>query len=603
MLLILHGGSGVGDAADGTFPAKYCSATASNAPMRYVLLATDYDGTIAWQGTVQETTVKALERVRASGRKLILVTGRHLPDLRAVFPKLRIFDRVIAENGALLYRPDSLEEKPLAEPPPQRFLNLLQQRKIPFTAGRAIVATWEPHQESVLRAIRDLGLELQVIFNKGAVMVLPSGVNKGTGLLAGLAELGVSRHNAIGIGDAENDHALLAACEIGVATGNAVPVLKERADLVLEGHNGAGVVEFLERMLATDLAEYDARLTRHSILLGTTAGDSAREIRVPPGRNSILISGPSASGKSTIVAGLIEQLAEQKYQFCLIDPEGDYQDFAAALTLGTSKEGSDPHAVMKALENPKQSVIVNLLGIPVSERPKYFSSLLPRIQDLRARTARPHWLVIDEAHHLLPSSWSPASTTIPQALEATILITVHPEHVSPAALSPVSVVIAVGKNPTQQFRSLAGVLKATAPGGMLPDLESGEALVWFRDNESPPVRVSTVRTRQDRRRHLKQYAEGELTAQQSFYFRGPENKLNLRAQNLMMFLQLADGVDDETWNYHLKRRDYSSWFRMIVKDEDLAREAELVERDGKLPAHESRAKIKNLVQERYTAPV
>src|SRR5207248_8392326 len=172
--------------------------------------------------------------------------------------------------------------------------------------------------------------------------------------------------------------------------------------------------------------------------------------------------------------------------------------------------------------------------------------------DLRARAARPHWLVIDEAHHLLPSSWSPASTTLPQALESTILITVHPEHVSRAALSPVSVVIAVGKDPLQQFRSLADVLHAPSPDGNAPDLESGEALVWFRDTNNPPVRVRTLRARQDRRRHLKQYAEGELSPQRSFYFRGPENKLNLRAQNLMTFLQLADGVDDDTWTHHLK---------------------------------------------------
>jgi hydroxymethylpyrimidine pyrophosphatase-like HAD family hydrolase len=570
--------------------------------MRYVLVATDYDGTIASQGTVHETTLAALERVRASGRKLVLVTGRHLPDLKTVFPKIDLFHRVVAENGALLYRPESREEKPLGEAPPQAFLDLLRKREVPFSAGRGIVATWEPHQESVLRAIRDLGLELQVVFNKGAVMVLPTGVNKGTGLLAALAELGISPHNAIGIGDAENDHALLAACEIGVATGNALPVLKERADLVLEGRNGAGVAEFLERQLSSDLADYDSRLMRHSILLGSVVNDSAHEVRVPPGRNSILVSGPSASGKSTLVAGLIEQLTEQKYQFCLIDPEGDYQDFAGALTLGTAKEGADPHAVMKALENPKQSVIVNLLGIPLSDRPAYFSGLLPRIQDLRARTARPHWLVIDEAHHLLPSSWSPASTTLPQALEAAILITVHPEHVSRAALSPVNMVIAVGKDPEQQFRSLAEVLHATPPHGSVPELQSAEALVWFRETNNPPVRVRTIRARQDRRRHLKQYAEGELSPQQSFYFRGSENKLNLRAQNLMTFLQLAEGVDDDTWIHHLNEGDYSRWFREFLKDEDLARETALVEKRTGLPAKESRERIKSLVQERYTAP-
>ena len=48
-----------------------------------------------------------------------------------------------------------------------------------------------------------------MIFNKGAVMILPSGVNKATGLAAALEELGLSPHNVVGVGDAENDHAFL----------------------------------------------------------------------------------------------------------------------------------------------------------------------------------------------------------------------------------------------------------------------------------------------------------------------------------------------------------------------------------------------------------
>ena len=80
--------------------------------MRYLLVATDYDGTLASQGQVDDSALAALERVLASGRKLILVTGRHLPDLNKVFNKLDLFHRVVAENGALLYRPTSRQERP-----------------------------------------------------------------------------------------------------------------------------------------------------------------------------------------------------------------------------------------------------------------------------------------------------------------------------------------------------------------------------------------------------------------------------------------------------------------------------------------------------------
>jgi hypothetical protein len=106
----------------------------------------------------------------------------------------------------------------------------------------------------------------------------------------------------------------------------------------------------------------------------------------------------------------------------------------------------------------------------------------------------------------------------------------------------------------------------------------------------------------ERRRHVRRYAEGEMSAEQSFYFRGPESKLNLRAQNLNGFLQLADGVDDETWLYHLKRGDYTRWFQEIIKDEPLAQDAAKVEADDALSAKDSRCKIKEAIETRYTAP-
>jgi phosphoglycolate phosphatase (TIGR01487 family) len=234
--------------------------------MRFLLVATDYDGTIASQGRVDASTLAALQRTQASGRKLALVTGRHLPDLNRVFDRLDLFDLVVAENGALLYRPESHEEELLCEPPPERFLARLRELEVPFSVGRGIVATWEPHQDVVLRAIHDLGVELHVIFNKGAVMVLPSGVNKGTGLKTALEELGVSSHDVVGFGDAENDHAFLATCGCAVAVANALPALKERADIVTRAPHGAGVAEVLQELLKDDLASFNPDTFRQAIL-------------------------------------------------------------------------------------------------------------------------------------------------------------------------------------------------------------------------------------------------------------------------------------------------------------------------------------------------
>src|SRR5215475_12984376 len=136
--------------------------------MRYHALACDYDGTIASHGSVDADTIAALQKVRESGRKVILVTGRELDDLALVFPRLEIFDHIVAENGALLYRPSTREEKRLAEPPPKEFAETLIARGAErVSVGRVIVATWEPYEKLALEVIHEMQLELQVVFNKG----------------------------------------------------------------------------------------------------------------------------------------------------------------------------------------------------------------------------------------------------------------------------------------------------------------------------------------------------------------------------------------------------------------------------------------------------
>ncbi|MHC5540613.1 HAD family hydrolase [Singulisphaera rosea] len=227
-------------------------------PMRYLALASDYDGTLANQGQIDDSTIDALERLRGSGRRILLVTGRELDELREVCPRIDLFDRVVAENGAILYRPETREELVLGEPPPDAFVETLRARGVErISVGRVIVATWVPHQDTVLEAIRDLGLELQVILNKRAVMILPTGVNKATGLSVALEELGLSPHDTVGVGDAENDQDFLALCGCSVAVANALPSLKARADLVTAASHGAGVMELIRELLSpSELREW-----------------------------------------------------------------------------------------------------------------------------------------------------------------------------------------------------------------------------------------------------------------------------------------------------------------------------------------------------------
>jgi HAD superfamily hydrolase (TIGR01484 family) len=221
--------------------------------LRWQVIATDYDGTLANEGQVAKDTLQMLQRVRESGRKIVLITGRELEGLQSVFTQLDLFDLIVAENGALLYHPSTGEEKLLGKILPVAFVERLRQSGAnPLSVGRGIVATVRPYEAAVYHAIHELGLDLQVIFNRESVMTLPVGVDKSTGFRAALAELGLASASAVGFGDAENDFAFLSLCGFSVAVANAIPSLKERVHLVTSGEDGAGVVEVLQKLLTTE---------------------------------------------------------------------------------------------------------------------------------------------------------------------------------------------------------------------------------------------------------------------------------------------------------------------------------------------------------------
>lgn len=564
--------------------------------MRYVALATDYDGTIATEGVVPDDVIETIERVRDSGRRTILVTGRELEDLRHTFDRLDVFDRVVAENGAVLFDPATRNARALAEAPPSAFVDALKERAVePLSVGHVIVATWEPHETTVIEAIHELGLELQIIFNKGAVMVLPAGVTKASGLAAALDELRLSPHNVVGVGDAENDHAFLDTCELSVAVANALPAVKDRCDYVTSGARGDGVRELCDGLLESDLEHLDERLPRHDIVIGTV--EDGEPVRVRPYRTNVLVTGPSGSGKSTLVTAFLEQLMEHAYQFCLIDPEGDYEELDRAVVLGSHDRAATVDEALDALTDPDINLVLNLLGERLDDRPGFLSSLLPRLQELGAETGRPHWLVVDEAHHLLPSGLQTPQTTLPQRVASVVMVTVHADAMSPAALEPVNLVLTPSKGATESLRKFAKVVGVEPPrdDAVRPDEE--QAVAWFV--EESPIAFAPVEPGQERRRHRRKYAQGDVE-DKAFFFRGPDDRLNLKAQNLAVFAQIAEGVDDETWLWHLGRGDYERWFRDVIKDDALGEVAERVANDPE--PETSRREILDAVSERYTIP-
>jgi hypothetical protein len=218
---------------------------------------------------------------------------------------------------------------------------------------------------------------------------------------------------------------------------------------------------------------------------------------------------------------------------------------------------------------------------------------------MHAQTGRPHWVVVDEAHHLIPEAT--AQPPVPRDVHGLLFITVHPEHVAPSALEGVGRVVVVGGTPAEMLRTFAERIGVAPPAVQEGPLPSGEALTW-----TPPqgdvVRIRAIVPRTEHRRHVRKYAEGELGPDRSFYFRGPDDKLKLRAHNLLLFLQLAEGVDDATWMHHLRLGDYSRWFREAIKDAGLADEAAAVEADAHATPAASRDQIRRLLEARYTAP-
>lgn len=569
--------------------------------MRIQALAVDYDGTIAHHGVIAQSTRDALAQVRASGRRLFLVTGRMLDQLLEVYPDPADFDLIVAENGAVLYDPATAEIVLLGEEPPAGLIEELKRSRIPFNRGRIIVETVEPHEVEVLRAIKKLGIEWDLTFNKGAVMALPSGIDKASGLTAALDRFKLSVHNCAGIGDAENDHNFLRVCEVAAATGNALPAIKERADLVMRRRNGRGVIEFIEGHVLPDLKGETDVLSRYSVTLGTVP--SGEPLTAPVHGANMLVLGSSGSGKSTLTGVFVERLVDDGYQVCVIDPEGEHAALDPLVMVGNPHARPTLEEVEVALERAPAGLVVNLVSMSLADKVAFSADLLSSIVAIRAAHGRPHWIIIDEAHHLLPADGSPGTYVVPEGLDGLCFITMTADLLSRHTLERVSHLYVVGADAGEQvagFAAAAG-LKGVGAAGKALSLMQGEAVTaQVREGTlSRPRRFRVAPRRTLHRRHVRKYAAGDLR-QNSFFFRGPDDRLNLRAYNVTVFAEMARGVDLGTWTYHLKRGDYVTWLRECVKDPGLSEEvAELIAQGGQ--PEDVREEVLNLVQSRYTA--
>lgn len=552
------------------------------------VLAVDYDGTIAAHGRLDPATARALARVRESGRKLFLVTGRLLPDLRRVCPDAdRIFDAIVAENGALVHVPGRRDTRLIGDAPEPALVEALTRMGVRFDLGESILATDEAFAERALTAIREAGVERSLVFNKGSLMLLPGGVTKGTGLLAALATMELSPHNTLAVGDAENDHAFLSLAECAVAVADAIPALKERADHVTRARNGQGVIELIEEHVLDDLTGLLPKLTRHDLPLGLTPDGTP--VTLPAHRASVLIVGPSGSGKSTLTGLLVERLVRAGRSFCLFDPEGDHQAFGeleGTLVLGgkTERALATPDEVAQLLRRPAGSLVLNLSALSMAEKVTYATKVLAVVSAVRAASGLPHWLIVDEAHHILPAEGSAAVDLVRAGAESLALITMSPD--------------LLAADVRREVRTMLTTDPTAAEGG--PPLARGEAMLVPLDGSGvPAVRFHVAPREVEHRRHVRKYTEGELPPERSFYFRGPDHRLNLRAANLVRFVELAEGIDEITWAHHLHGGEYSRWLRQVIKDPEIADEVGTIESNRDLSAGESRRRVLDAVRARY----
>jgi hypothetical protein len=491
-------------------------------------VAVDYDGTLAVEGPPRSETLAALDAVRESGRRLILVTGRILDELRAVYPAVDAhFDAVVAENGAVLSRPDARPES-LAAPVPHELEQALAGASIATRAGEVLLEISGNDAAAALVVIGHLGLDCQILRNRGAAMILPLGVSKATGLRRALASFGLSPHNCVSAGDAENDHALLDACEIGVAAAGAIGALKAHADLVLGGDLG----ELLRRIADDDLAGVESR--RWRLDLGWT--EHGIPLTIPASRANLLITGAPGSGKSYLAGLIAEQLAELGYSTCVLDLEGDHEGLAergGVVVVGGAGDLPPPERLPNLIRHRADStLIVDLSNRPDDLRRGYSLAALESLQRLRDQCGMPQWVILEEAHLPLVGG---GQTGIDFGHKGICMVSYRADEI--AAGGECDGIIELGRQPAT-LRWRGGEPRAFMPA----------------TRDTPHVR------------HLHKYEQHPLPPHRRFYFRDSRGLTGRVAGSLLRFRDDLAASSVDVLRHHARGREMSRWIRDVILD-------------------------------------
>lgn len=574
--------------------------------MRFSVLAVDYDGTIANDGRIAPDVRSAIEEVRSSGVITILVTGRILSDLRRLMGDFDLFDAIVAENGAVLSFPGTGRSAILCNPPPRAFVERLRQRGLDIVCGECIVEADANLAGEILKVIQELEAPLVLLFNQGRVMVLPQAVSKATGLRAALTQLRRSAHNAIAIGDGENDHQLLETCEVAAAVGWGSPLLKAAADTIIEGQYPKAIAEYIRS--SAQQSKLPSDIDRHRILLGRTSNGKPLEMAVT-GRK-VLIAGDPQTGKSWTAGVICEQLIQRRYSVCVIDPEGDYstlETLPGVILLG----GDDPpprvRDLTKTLRNPEVSIVVGLSKMRPQEKRDYVCSLLMMLAALRREVGIPHHIVIDEAHYFL--SGAEVIRLLDFELSSYTLISYRASGIHPNILKALNSIIVTRLTNTEEVQSLKRLRGGKEGDGewesLLGNLALEEAALLPHpgDPDRSVMRFYPASRLTAHVRHLNKYLDVPLPEQDSFVFKWNGTPTGRNARTIKEFVAVLSETPAEMLDGHLQRSDFSRWIKEVFRDSVLAsqiREVEASYQLGHLP--DINDALIQIVQERYAEP-
>jgi hydroxymethylpyrimidine pyrophosphatase-like HAD family hydrolase len=575
--------------------------------MKFGVLALDYDGTIAIDGSLDPHVRAAIVEARAAGVVVLLVTGRILDDLRRVTGDLRFVDAVVAENGAVVVYPATGHSMVLGSPPPSPFVDQLRQRQIEITVGACVVEAQASDAHRVLTVVREMELPLVLLFNRSRLMILPETVSKAAGLREALAGLRLSAHNAIAIGDAENDHRMLDMCEIGVAVSWGSRALRAVADEVLEGDGPPAVADYIRRAAARPSLS-PGRVGRRRLLLGHDAAGRPVELAVR-GRN-VLVAGDPRSGKSWVAGLLCEQLIFYRYCICVVDPEGDYTGLEllpGVVTFGGDDPPPRARELIRALRHPDMSVVIDLSRLAHAEKLEYLQSLLPTLAMLRRRTGLPHRIVVDEAHYFLGGP--DIHDLLDLELGGYTLITYQASNLHPdvqAASETIIVTLATDPREVQALAAMTGFEEHhgawTAILGQL-DLAEAAVLPGGEDTDGRLRRFRIVPRLSSHVRHREKYLDVPVPHGRAFVFSGNEEATGRRAHTLKELLEVLATTPVAGLDGHLQRSDFSRWIGDVFGDHFLASQVWKLEEQYRVGwAVDVNDRLMETIRERYEVP-